>query len=301
MSAERNKVDSMSDGIISIAGSEDWLVKLNKTICKLGRAEFEDSLFDLVNAVVRVDHCAVFINKSDGTAAHLFTKSKLNEEICKSLAEAYTERFYIRDPNLVPLTEEMKKPEGRRPDIKMTLLPHKPTSAYDEGYQARFFKSTGLVDKASSLLQTRQYTIYCSFYRLSETGRFAPGEFDELSRILPILTNLIFKHSRLMQLKETRPDLTSDPIITQVPLSRSSDAMTRLLDERNEVFAQLTERERDVCIRILQGYSSEAMALDLKVAKSTVHTYRKRAYAKLGISSQNELFSLCLEFISVVG
>ncbi len=291
----------MSDEIISIAGSEDWLVKLNKTICKLGRPEFEDSLFDLVNAVVRVDHCAVFINKNDGTAVHLFTKSKLNEDICKSLAEAYTERFYVRDPNFTPLTEDMKKPEGHRPDIKMTLLPHKPTSAYDAGYQARFFNSTGLVDKVSSLLQTRQYTIYCSFYRLSETGRFAPGEFDDLSRILPILTNLIFKHSRLMQLKETRPDLTSDPIITQVPLSRSPDAMARLLDERNEVFARLTERERDVCIRILQGYTSEAISLELKVAKSTVHTYRKRAYAKLGISSQNELFSLCLEFISVVG
>jgi len=291
----------MSEENFSIAGSEDWLTKLNKTICKLGRAEFEDSLFDLVNAAVGVDHCAVFINNNDGTTAHLFTKSKLDADICKSLANAYTEGFHVKDPKLAPARKGLKKSSDIRPDdIKMTLLPYMPTTAYDQEYQDRFFKDTGLVDKVSSLLQTRQYTIYCSFYRLTDRGRFAPREFNDLSRILPILTNLIFKHSRLLELKGNSSEL-ADPIITQVALSRSPDAMTHLLGAKNEIFGQLTTREREVCIRILQGYSSEAISLDLNVAKSTINTYRKRAYARLGISSQNELFSLCLEFISVVG
>ena len=279
---------------ISIAGSEDWLIKLNKTIAKLGQAEFEDSLFDLVNAVVCVDHCAVFINDNQGAIAHLFTKSKLSDDICQSLAKAYTERFYVRDPKLEPLEQGL---EGAM-EPRMTLLPHTPNSAYDKGYQARFFTDTGLVDKVSSLLQTRQFNIYCSFYRLTESGRFEAHEFDQLSQILPILTNLIFKHSRLSGLKEKENQ--PDPIITQVPLSRTSDASTNLLKAKDEVFAQLTTREQQVCIRILQGFTSEAISLDLKVAMSTIHTYRKRAYSKLGISSQNELFSLYLEFISLL-
>lgn len=271
---------------ISITGSEDWLVKLNKTIAKLGRAEFEDSLFDLVNAVVRVDHCTVFINENDGTAVHLFTKSKLSDDICRSLANAYTERFHIRDPKLAPL----EKPLARPDDTRVTLLPQTPATDYDAGYKARFFTDTGLVDKVSSLLQTRQYTIYCSFYRLEASGRFEPQEFEDLSRILPILTNLIFKHSRLSGLKEKQSH--PDPIITKVPMGRS-------LDVHNEVFARLTEREQQVCFRILKGLTSEAISLDLRVAMSTIHTYRKRAYAKLGISSQNELFSLYLEFVPI--
>ena len=279
---------------ISIAGSEDWLIKLNKTIAKLGQAEFEDSLFELVNAMVCVDHCVVFINNNDGSTAHLFTKSKLSDDICRTLAKAYTERFHVRDPKL-----DVLKPDAGQPgDNPITLLPHTPVAAYDEGYKARFFTDTGLVDKVSSLLQTRQYTIYCSFYRLAESGRFEKPEFDELSRILPMLTNLIFKHSRLAGLKEKENQ--PDPIITQVPLGRTSEASANLLDSKNEVFAQLTEREQQVCIRILQGLTSEAISLDLNVAISTIHTYRKRAYAKLGISSQNELFSLYLEFISLV-
>ena len=294
----------MSGETISIAGSEDWLAKLNKAISTLGRAEFEDSLFDLVNAVVGVDHCAVFITNPDGTTAHLFTKSKLDEAICRSLAQAYTERFHQRDPNLggrgLKLDHPAKdqgKLQGKLQagDATLTLLPQTPATAYDAGYTARFFTDTGLIDKVSSLLQTRQYTIYCSFYRLTDSGRFDAEEFEDLSRILPILTNLIFKHSRLAGLKqkENQPD----PIITQVPLGRSGDASAPMLDAQNAVFAQLTDREQQVCLRILQGFSSEAISLDLKVAISTIHTYRKRAYAKLGISSQNELFSLYLEFM----
>lgn len=281
----------MSAKEMSNTGSDDWLFKLNRAICKLGRAEFEDCLFDLVNAVVAVDHCAVFINNNDGTAAHLFTKSKLDAAVCKSLAKAYTEGFYARDPNLAPLSKQVEDPQATR----ITLLPHTSTADYDAAYRARFFTDTGLIDKVSSLLQTRQYTIYCSFYRLKGSGRFKQVEFAELSKILPILTNLIFKHSHLAGLKKQKKK--PDPIITQVPLGRSKEASVNLLDVRNGVFAQLTDREREVCHRILQGYTSEAISLDLEVAISTIHTYRKRAYAKLGISSQNELFSLYLEFI----
>ncbi|PCI42841.1 MAG: hypothetical protein COB49_13150, partial [Alphaproteobacteria bacterium] len=133
MNAGRNRADMMPENI-SIAGSEDWLFRLNKTIAKLGRAEFEDSLFDLVNAVVRVDHCAVFINNQDGTTAHLFTKSKLDDDICRSLAKAYTERFHIRDPKVGALGAGPEKPG----DTRMTLLPQTPDADYDAGYKALF-------------------------------------------------------------------------------------------------------------------------------------------------------------------
>lgn len=277
------------------------MANLNKAICGLGQCDFEDHLFDLVNGAVRVDHCTVFINNSDGTAAHLFTKSKLDEEVCINLAKAYTESFYVKDPNFATLANGLKGDL----ETEIRLLPYTPTTAYDEGYKAQFFTDTGLIDKVSSLLQTRNCTIYCSFYRLKESGRFEAVEFEELSRILPILTNLIFKHYHMSEAlrkgKKSDHLRDFDPVVTKLPLSRSSDALTNLLDGKNALFEKLADRERQVCIRILQGYSSEAISLDLKVAISTIHTYRKRAYAKLGISSQNELFSLCLEFISITG
>ena len=52
----------------------------------------------------------------------------------------------------------------------------------------------------------------------------------------------------------------------------------------------LTERERKVCALALAGVSIEGSAYELGIKKSSIITYRKRAYARLGISSLNELF-----------
>ena len=61
-----------------------------------------------------------------------------------------------------------------------------------------------------------------------------------------------------------------------------------------EPFDRLTTRESEICERILIGYTSTGISLDLGIATSSVNTYRRRAYEKLGIATQNELFSLCL-------
>lgn len=54
----------------------------------------------------------------------------------------------------------------------------------------------------------------------------------------------------------------------------------------------MTRRELDVCARTLIGLTAEGIALDLNIKKTSVFTYRKRAYARLGISSQTQLFRL---------
>lgn len=54
----------------------------------------------------------------------------------------------------------------------------------------------------------------------------------------------------------------------------------------------LTGRELDVCARTLIGLTAEGIALDLNIKKSSVSTYRKRAYARLGISSHSQLYRL---------
>ncbi|MBN9527719.1 MAG: LuxR family transcriptional regulator [Alphaproteobacteria bacterium] len=53
----------------------------------------------------------------------------------------------------------------------------------------------------------------------------------------------------------------------------------------------LTPREREVALMILKGHSGESIALNLGLSLATVKTHRQRLYAKLGISSQGELFA----------
>jgi len=62
----------------------------------------------------------------------------------------------------------------------------------------------------------------------------------------------------------------------------------------DQIMPHLARRELDVCVGIMQGKSSEAIALALGISVNTVRTYRKRAYARLGITSHNELMRLVL-------
>lgn len=57
--------------------------------------------------------------------------------------------------------------------------------------------------------------------------------------------------------------------------------------------AALSERERQVCLGVLAGKKTEIIAGEIGVAPSTVTTYRRRAYEKLGISSSAALFAIC--------
>jgi DNA-binding CsgD family transcriptional regulator len=57
-------------------------------------------------------------------------------------------------------------------------------------------------------------------------------------------------------------------------------------------------RETEVCSAIVRGMTSEAIALELGITVNTVLTYRKRAYARLGISCQNELLRIVLSSAS---
>jgi DNA-binding CsgD family transcriptional regulator len=55
--------------------------------------------------------------------------------------------------------------------------------------------------------------------------------------------------------------------------------------------AALTPREREIVELLLQGCTSEAIALRLHISRHTVKDHRKRIFRKLGIGSLGELFA----------
>ena len=56
-------------------------------------------------------------------------------------------------------------------------------------------------------------------------------------------------------------------------------------------YPQLTPRERTVCGYPLAGYTAEGISLILGIGMSTIVTYRRRAYSRLGVSNVNQLIA----------
>jgi len=77
----------------------------------------------------------------------------------------------------------------------------------------------------------------------------------------------------------------------------ADDGMHRRLTECFDSFGEglLTERERQISQLLLRGHSSKSVARELNIAPGTVMVHKRNMFAKLGISSQYELFSLLID------
>lgn len=69
------------------------------------------------------------------------------------------------------------------------------------------------------------------------------------------------------------------------------------VERRRTVFSG---REAEVCAHIVLGYSTLAFGLRLGVSLNTVATHRRRAYLKLGVCSQNELFERYFRLVNTL-
>jgi DNA-binding CsgD family transcriptional regulator len=71
--------------------------------------------------------------------------------------------------------------------------------------------------------------------------------------------------------------------------------LDQMRDALLEARSGLTPREAEICAGIMIGHTTVGLSLTLGISMNTVATHRKRAYAKLGITSQNGLFALYLK------
>ncbi len=261
----------------SAFGEQAWLDGLTQLCRCIGSPAFESCLLKLLNKVTPVDHCVVFTYGETG-AGHLFTHGRMPVAEARQLARDYVEHFHEQDPNFPQISRASEACEDR-------LIPLALDSTYDPAYQNHFFDRHDLIDKASTIGKVEQGSVYCNFYRMGLSGAYSKKDWQLLESILPLITTLISTHHRILQLS---------PVDEQQAHRNARSLVHNIISKSVPPFSQLTPREREVCERILLGYTSVGIGLDLNIAQSSVVTYRRRAYEKLDISTQNELFTLCL-------
>lgn len=266
------------------ADPPEWLHDLTEVTKAQGEPAFVDHLMRLLNRIVPVDHCAVFTFSPEGHAEHLFTQSKMPKSRAERLASDYVGGYFADDPNFAAV-ERLRQGMATTTDI----MPLDLQGDYDAAYRRHFFERNDLIDKASIAAAVESGVVYCNFYRMGGSGRYSPEDWRRLTHFLPLVTSLIAAHYK-MRHAYPAADATADG-------SGARSLIHSVIGRAAPPFDRLTGREREVCARVLLGFTSEAIALDLGIASSSVATYRKRAYHKLGIASQNELFSLCLAAI----
>jgi DNA-binding CsgD family transcriptional regulator len=190
-------------------------------------------------------------------------------------------------------------------------------------YLERYLAGPYLLDP---LYQLALRTTKPGLYRFREElpDRFRASEYykqycerthllDEMDFLLPVtrdttLALVIGKRTRMFSKAEIGRLALTAPII-RASMQRIwqdwaviaghnhiDDPVHKRLTECFERFGEdvLTEREQQVSQLLLRGHSSKSIARELKIAPGTVMVHKRNLFAKLGISSQFELFSLLL-------
>jgi DNA-binding CsgD family transcriptional regulator len=244
---------------------------LTPMVLAIGRTSFSQVLMDTVRAVAGVGHCMVFAFETERTARCALGIGTIG--IGPDLGAAYSEHFHLADPNRETILHQ-------RSALRPIVLPSFSRRMYSDSHRKIFFEDAEIVDKIAAAIWVDSGCFYVNFYRTTEQGRFTRSEAARLCNLAPAITAIVTRHCQ-------------EEVVSEAPTK------LRTLFSTREPFLKLTGREKDVCLPILSGYGSEAIAADLGISLHSTFTYRKRAYEKLGISSQNELFSIALHLMAL--
>ena len=149
----------------------------------------------------------------------------------------------------------------------------RPSDIASLGFRQRIFDDAGIVERVSVIQRGADAWRVINVARHNSDGCFSDQELGSLIELACL-------------------------VLPMLPLNRKrqSSPLTLTVVQLEERFASrygsLTRRERQVCARAAIGMSVEATALDLGIGKTSVLTYRQRAYQRLSVMSPFELCAL---------
>lgn len=226
---------------------------LSAIIEEIGREGFASRMLDYLDYIVGADHCSVFQLKD-------YELTEVTSACREGVAP-------MSKSDLAPYDVKCRLSQTRLPSARVDI------SSIIGADEAR---TSGLPKRQRIMICAQKSSAsYCvRILRHAHRGRIPDSRMDDLREVADLLISLVAQHVELLVRK---PNLT--PALTS--LEEIQECISSATD--------LSRREGEVCARILYGYSSCGIALDLGIGKETVMTYRKRSYQRLGIGSQREL------------
>jgi DNA-binding CsgD family transcriptional regulator len=256
----------------------DWHPALAEAIRELDGVRFAPALARALRQVAPFDYNVVFGYRGEDRPLDLYDDfGSLKRDIFVSMYQAGP---YLLDPFFHASRNDVAPGLYRMRDLA-------PDRFYQSEYYRSYYMQTGLTEEIGFFLATGDGArVVISLMRAGHSPSFNTREMAALHAVAPVVIAAAERHWRGLS---QRFDAAPETLPAETTLREAFAAFGR---------HRLTQREGEVVALVLRGHSSEAIATALKIAPGTVKIHRKNIYAKLGIGSQAELFSLFLASLS---
>jgi DNA-binding CsgD family transcriptional regulator len=245
--------------------------RLLHTLGDTDHTTLANAIHDLVNPHIEIADCSVmsFATEQTPRILSLTSHSKRSQILLPAFDHApqlfQHDRIQLHLQSLLPMLEIGKPVVHRQSLIQILDVELK-----------QLYNNLGMTDSLVITIKINPHKwITTTLFRNRQQGGLTQDNIDTLLQIAPLIASAVLRHSQLMANTE-------------------KDHHDSLSDGIDELSSRLTQRERQVILRILDGVTLEQIAGDLGLKPSTVATYRSRGYEKLGVSSKRELFSIIL-------
>lgn len=218
--------------------------------------------------------CSAFL-LDEGEVSVLLAESadKKGSAFARIASLRYAQHYWSRDTAMLSNLGRAHSHilTARRADISIRDIDYR-LECYGEGE----------VSERISICKSGSPGFVINAYRLKVNGPFPPDDFDIVSQISPALLAAVEKHQMII-----RDHRSSFPSPTQLAI-----ALRKLGTKK------LSFREAQILALLATGYSEPKAAEQLSLGLTSITTYRKRAYAKLGLHNQQELRAAAYEALN---
>jgi DNA-binding CsgD family transcriptional regulator len=257
--------------VVSPVHSDERLSLHNHNLCdvvkSIGTDSYGQTCLAFLERSLSAEHWALFRFRS-GSPLKCVAAASVHH---RAAALENIDRFVVRCHNVDPSVKAASK---HNPMATLTKLD---INDIEDAQYRHCFELTRVRERVSLFSWIGNDLYQLSAFRGPRVSRFTPAEMNNFAALAELLLVTAQKHEVILEQRRG------------VPRHLDIKGIERLLKMR---MPSLSTRECEVCARAIVGKTIEGTSLDLDIRRTSVITYRQRAYQKLGISRTNELVAL---------
>ena len=262
--------------------TRDWSDQIALVITAEDTARFPAVLVQALRHVVPFDYAVLFAYRGQERPICPYDTFTPAQRIV--FVTDYQVGPYLLDPFYQVYADRMKPGLYRLREIA-------PDRFYHSEYYRSYYRRTGLAEEIGFLVSLpHDMMLVISLMRAGASAPFSDRDMNKLRRMEPIVHASSARHWQNPGHLGFHKD--------EMETARPSLNLQLISAFENFGDGVLTRREREVVRMVLRGHSSNAIGRQFHITTGTVKIHRKNIYAKLGISSQSELFSHFISYLS---
>jgi DNA-binding CsgD family transcriptional regulator len=229
----------------------------------------------LLGDIAAISQCTIFAYEFGNRPRTVSVADHRGGRFLRDVADTYARHFYALDGNQ-KIVSSAHSARNEKPGAMLVLHQQTSDDIANEAYRAACYHQPNVSDRVSLLVQpTADLWLSVNLYRDRRFGNYHPREIALIEAMAPLIAHAAKHHYAICGQRD-------------MPISHL------MLSRVRGLCPDLSKRELDVLTGVLEGRTAQEIGDAMGVKATSVITYQKRAYRRLGISSQRQLFALCI-------